>query len=88
MWNWSHQGRVGKHVTLQPVDLRPHSGSSARGLGQSDQQTPWVPLPRLEAVAMVVSAAPGGPRGEEPQSSGVPGTGQVAGGSPCVALSS
>ena len=48
----------------------------------------WVPLPRLETVAMVVSAAPGGPRGEEPQSSGVPGTGQVAGGSPCVALSS
>ena len=40
VWNWSHQGRVGKHVTLQPVDLRPHSGSSARGLGQSDQQTP------------------------------------------------
>lgn len=88
MWNWSHQGRVGKHATLQPVDLRPHSGCSARALGQPDQQTPLGPTPSLEAAATVVPAAPGSPRGEELQSSGVPGTGQVADRSPHVALSS
>lgn len=48
----------------------------------------WVPLPWLEAAVTVVPAAPGGPRGKESQSSGVPGTGQVAGGSPRVAPSS
>lgn len=67
-------------VHIQAVLPEPWVSQTSRPL--------WVPLPRLEAAATVVPAAPGGPRGEESQSSGVPGTGQVAGRSPHVALSS